>query len=189
MAKERVDGVDADFAFVPTRGLTIQGAFEILNAKFADYPGASCISPFLPGTQTLSTRVVNINGVPTTVGALVTTTCNFAGNRVAYAPPFSASIGATYKLETPSAGVFTFNINDRYNSPYPLSGDNFAIQGRHHLVDASIAWLSPSAHLDAQFFVRNLTNQYTYATGLVSNVIQVTPGAPRTYGVAVGYHF
>ncbi|WP_293882050.1 TonB-dependent receptor [Sphingomonas sp.] len=177
VARERIDGVDADFALVLIRGLTIQGAFEVLNAKFADYPGATCIVP--------GTRVVG--GV--TIGAPVSRTCNFAGNRVAYAPPFSGSIGVTYKLETPTRGDFTFNVNDRYNSPYPLSGDNYMIQQSHHLVDASIGWVAPAGHFDAQLFVRNLTNQYVYATGLVSNSFQVTPGAPRTYGATIGYHF
>ena len=157
--------------------MTIQGAFEFLNAKYADYPGATCIVP--------GTRIVN--GM--TIGAPVTSICNFAGSTPAYAPPFSASIGATYKLETPSSGKFTFNINDRYNSRYFLSGDNFARQERHHLIDASIAWQSPNGHFDAQVFARNLTDQYVYAAAIVSNNFTVVPGAPRTYGASLGYHF
>ena len=102
---------------------------------------------------------------------------------------FSGSIGVTYKLETATAGDFTFNINNRHNSRYFLSGDNYTRQNRHELIDASIAWLSANGHFDAQVFGRNLTNRYVYATSIVAGNFLVVPGAPRTYGIQLGYHY
>ena len=176
VAKERMNGLDVDFAFVPIRGLTINGAFEILDAKYADYPGASCLTP--------GTRVVN--GV--TVGSPTVVTCNLAGERIAFAPPFSASLGATYKLET-STGDFTFNVNDRFTNRHSLAAGTPVFQEKHHIVDASTAWLSASKHFDTQLWVRNLTDEYTYSGAVASTNFQVTPGAPRTYGVTVGFRF
>ncbi len=185
VARENIDGIDADFAVVPARNLTIQGAFEFLDAKYADYPGAACLKP---GTR-VTTGFLNGVAASVTVGANVSSVCNQKGNTVAYAPPFSASLGVTYKLETASAGDFTFNINDRHNSRYFLSGDNYTRQNRHEIIDASIAWLSPNGHIDAQVFARNLTDRYVYATSIVAANFLVVPGAPRTYGIQLGYHY
>ena len=176
VAKERIKGLDLDFAYVPLRGLTINGALEILDGKYDDFPGATCSTP--------GTRVVS--GV--TIGAPVSVTCNQAGYRLAYAPPLSASLGATYKLDTAS-GEFTFNVNDKYNSRYPMSGTGVIYDPKTQLIDASVSWLAPNKHIEVQAWGRNLTDRYTYVTGIVSANFAVAPGAPRTYGLTLGYHF
>ena len=176
VARERIKGVDLDFALVPLRGLTINGALEILDGKYADYPGATCVTP--------GTRVVG--GV--TIGAPVAAVCNQAGFRIAYAPPLSASLGATYKLDTAN-GEFTFNVNDKYNSSYPMAAGVVIYEAKLQLFDASIGWLAPNKHVEVQAWGRNLTDRYHYVTAIQSTNFAVAPAAPRTYGLTLGYHF
>lgn len=38
-ASAHIKGVDADFLLAPVHGLTINGGFQYLNAKYADFPG------------------------------------------------------------------------------------------------------------------------------------------------------
>lgn len=176
IAQSTYDGVDADFNFVAAKGLTINGGFEYLDARFKDYPGASCITY---GTGTASGVTI---GLPTTV------TCNLAGFQVPNAPKFSGAIGFVYTAET-KAGKFSLSANDRFNVSYPMTPFNEIRQAAHHIVDASLMWTSANDSLDVKLWARNLTGEYTYTNAQAGRDFIVSPGPPRTYGLTVGVHF
>jgi|GEM_PF-1736998 len=177
-ASEHIDGVDGDFSIAVAHGLTVNGSFEYLNGRYANFPGTTIT---IPGVRTLPDGLVI--GAPTTLQNQ-----NLAGYKIPFAAPLSASIGATYVVDT-SAGSFSLSGNDHYNSPYALVADNSMRQGRHHILDASLNWTSVNKIFDVNLFVRNLTNEYTYAAAIESANFTVIPGAPRTFGFTVGYHY
>lgn len=176
IAQSTYDGVDVDFNFAAARGLTINGGFEYLDARFKNYPGASCITY---GTGTASGVTI---GLPTTV------TCNLAGFQVPNAPKFSGAIGFIYVFEN-EAGKFSLSANDRFNVSYPMTPFNEIRQAAHHIVDASLMWTSTNRSYDVKVWARNLLDQYTYTNAQAGRDFIVSPGAPRTYGVTVGVHF
>ena len=171
-----MNGVDADVVIAPAKGLTINGGFEAISAKYADYPGTSC--------PTYSTRVVN--GV--TIGVVTSVSCNLAGYSVQFIPHFAGNLGFTYKLDT-AHGTWSLNANDHYNGRYPLSTTGIVTQPPHNLIDASLSWTSPNKTYDVQFWVKNLTDQYVLLGGSVGAFVARTPNAPRTFGVRVGFHY
>ena len=175
-AKERMYGVDADFTIVPAKGFVINGGFEVLDSKYVSYPGTTC--------SAYSTKTVN--GV--LVGVVTNTACNLAGYTPPYAPPFSANLGFTYTTQV-FGGVVAFTTNDHYNNSYPLAPDNSIRQNAHHVLDASLTWTSPNKAYDIQVFGKNINGAYYFSNGLASNNYQVLPGAPRTYGVTIGFHY
>ncbi len=174
-ASEHIDGVDVDFNAALFEGFSVNGSFEYLDAHYAAFPGASLASPKLSATGVL---------LP---GATVINNYNLAGFDVPFAAPVSASLGATYTLDT-ARGVFSLSANDHYNSPYSMTVDSSIRQGRHDLVDLSLNWTAPNKRYDVNLFVRNLTSQYTYAAAVVSSNFAVVPGPPRTFGGSVGIH-
>ncbi len=176
IANSTYDGVDVDFSAAVVDGLTINGGFEYLDARFKDYPGASCITP---GTGTAS-------GV--TIGLPKTVTCNLAGFQVPNAPKFSGGIGFSYAIQT-EAGKFALSANDRFNVGYPMTPGGEIRQAKLHIVDASLLWTSPSRSFDINFWARNLLGEYIYGTAQAGRDLIITPGAPRTYGVTLGVHF
>lgn len=169
-ASERVDGVDGDFTIAPFKGFVINGSFEYLDGKYVSFPGTTIATPRPTG------------------GAVIQQNVNLAGYALPFAAPVSASLGATYTLLT-NAGSFALSANGRYNESYAMASDNSIRQGQHTLVDMSLNWTSTDKHYDVNLFVRNLTNQYTYAAALVSSNFAVVPGAPRTFGATLGYHY
>lgn len=178
IASERIKGLDGDFTIIPAKGLAINGAFEVLDAKYVNYPGASCSTP---GPNNI------VNGV--LVGTVITVPCNLAGYRVAFAAPFSASLGLTYSLDT-AHGRFAFNVTDRYVDRYPLTPDNTIKAPAANTVDASITWTAPDTHYDVQLYGQNLTDTYTYVAGYeAASSFAIVPGAPRVYGVTFGFHY
>ena len=178
-ARELVNGVDVDASVVPVHGLTINGAFEYLHASFANFPGTVCP---VPGAPRADPRVPG--GL---VGTVINVPCNLAGATPQFSPRVSATIGAVYNIDTDS-GSFSLSANDHYVSSTPTSSQ-YVISPAHHMVDASIGWTAPNKRIDAQMWVRNLTNVYTYVIGQVSSSFIIAPGAPRTIGGTIGFHY
>ena len=176
IAQSTYDGVDVDFNLAVAKGLTINGGFEYLDARFKDYPGASCLTF---GTGTAS-------GV--TIGLPVTRSCNLAGFQVPNAPKFSGAIGFTYAVET-GVGRFSFSTNDRFNKSYPMTPFGEIRQASHHIVDASLLWTSPDRTYDLNLWAKNIGGEYMYLTAQAGRDFVVSPGAPRTYGITAGVHF
>ena len=54
-----------------------------------------------------------------------------------------------------------------------------------------MVWRSSDERYDVQLFGKNLGGTYYYATALgpAGGDYVYSPGAPRTYGITVGYHF
>ena len=181
-ASETINGVDGDFSVAVTRRLVLNGSFEYLHAKYDNFPGTTIA---IPGTTTFATSA----GGTYTIGTpTVLQNQNLGGFDVPFAPPFSASLGAIYTVET-GVGTFSLSGNDHYNSPYSMVGDDSIRQKRHHVVDGSLNWTSSSKRFDVNLFVRNLTKQYVYAVAQESTNFAIVPAAPRTFGVTAGVHF
>ena len=89
-ASEHSDGVDGDFSIAPFRGFVVNGSFEYLDARFDSFPGTTITAPRRDANDNV------LNGVVTTQNV------NLAGYHVAFAPPVSATLDATYTLDTPS---------------------------------------------------------------------------------------
>jgi iron complex outermembrane receptor protein len=178
VAVERERGFDADFAYVPLSGLTIRGGLEVLNAKYSRFPGSTCSSPG-PGHL--------VNGV--LAGSVISVPCSLDGYNVALATPLSASLGFIYNVDT-QYGSLALGANYHYDERHTLTTDSSIYAPAANLVDASLTWTAPNQHYDAQFYVKNLTNDYTYVNAFVApNSFAYLPGAPRTFGVTVGFHY
>lgn len=174
-AAARIKGIDADFVVAPARGLTINGGFVVLDAKYHSFPGGTCTTP----------RVI----AGAVLGGFASAPCDLSGNRLPSAPKFSYSIGVTYAFDTPIGG-FELNANDGYKSDYPWEPDNRLKQEAYHLVNASITWTPDDSEFSLQLFARNLFDEYYFSSGAETAGNDVyLPAAPRTYGVKARYHF
>lgn len=168
---EQMDGVDADFSFVPMSGLVINGGMEYLKAKYKSYPGTTCSSPGTGG--------VGVVSVP----------CDLSGRRVALSSPFSATVGFSYTIDS-SFGSWVFGANLKHDDARPLTPDGSVRAPSSNLIDANLSWTSPDKRYDVKLFGRNLTKKFTFVNGFVApGDFAFLPGEPRTYGVSVGVHF
>ncbi len=168
-------GADVDFVLAPAKGLTINGGFEFLNARYTNFPAGILTIP----------RVVT----GTILGGNISTTANLTGFQEPQAPDFSASIGVTYVVPT-SIGEFELNANDGYRSSFSWEPDNRLRQAAYHLVNAAITYRPVNSRFSLQVFARNLNGAY-YAVSAAagSGGDAFLPGAPRTYGARARYNF
>ncbi len=174
-ASAHTKGVDVDFTVAPTRGLTFTGGFEYLHARFADFPSGPCTTP----------KIVTA----TVLGGVASGSCNLSGFHMPSAPDFSFNISANYVVPT-SVGPLTFTMSDGYKSQFYWEPDNRLTQPSYHVVNGSIEWASSDRRYGVQVFVRNLTGSYYYTgAAVVAGNDVYSPGAPRTFGVVLKFHY
>ncbi|HMN43026.1 MAG TPA: TonB-dependent receptor [Povalibacter sp.] len=175
-ASAQMKGVDADFVFAPTHGLSISGGLEYLDAEYDEFPSGICSAP-----RPIQGPVL---------GGAGTVPCDLSGRRPPSAPKFSYSLGVTYEIDT-SIGAFAFNASDGYKASYFWEPDNRLEQDAYHLVNASVTWTAVNSRYSVQLFGRNLNDAYYFSSGseaTAGNDLYV-PGAPRTYGITLRYTY
>jgi len=175
-AKAKIDGVDADFTLAPSRNFSIYGSVEYLDAHYESFAGGTCVTPRTIGGAIL--------------GGSTATPCDLSGMRLPQAPEFSFTLGASYAVDT-GIGRITAAINDSFKGRYNLVADGYIQNAPHHLLNSSLNWESSNGYYNAQLYGRNLTNSYYYvgAGEAVANNDLYLAGAPRTYGVTLGFKF
>ena len=90
-------------------------------------------------------------------------------------------------------GWNTWTITSRpfYNTGYAFELDNVLQQPDYSDLNVSVRWKSADRHYTVQHFANNLTNATIGVFGSTEafGSHQEIYGAPRLYGVTVGYHF
>lgn len=171
-AKARIKGVDVEVEVRPTRNLSLNGAIEILSAKYSDFPNAAAFTP----------RTAAPFGNASFVLA------NAKGNDLSRAPRFSAAGGATLRIPVGTGGIDA-NVNFSYNGGFYWEVSNRLHQKSYGLLNANLSY-SPDDHLTVGLFAKNITNTkyYTYVDASAYGD-RGAAGAPATYGVRTSVKF
>lgn len=172
-AGARIYGLDLDGEIVIAHGLSFDGGFSYNHARFTSFPFADFIVP--------------VNGVAPAPGGVVPGSA--AGNTLPFAPDVTFNVGGDYKVEVPF-GTIEAHATYFRTSHYFSSADNVAMQPAYDLINVSLGWTDPSKHLSLKLWGKNVGNSY-YSTSLLeaSQGVIRGSGAPRTYGVTLGYRF
>ncbi len=182
-ASARMNGVDMDLNFVPSRYFNLTGGVSFLDSKFKNFEDGLITVPN-PATCTPTPQSTG----PLT-GGNSTCTVDLSGNRTSRAPVFTLSIGATVTVPT-SAGDISLNASLYHNPGFFWEADNRYRQPEYNLVNGTITWTSPDKKFDVRVYGKNLLNEYYYSFLSTSTLRDAaSPEMPRTYGVAVGVHF
>jgi len=116
---------------------------------------------------------------------------NLDGNPLPFASNSSAVLGAAYRFDVSEALSGRADLNYKYQSEFTLGADtsgNSFVQDGYGLLDAQIDFVASDAY-EFGFWARNLTNE-DYAVSAYSFFGDTTfRGAPRTYGVSLGYKY
>lgn len=172
--KVRTRGAELDSTVLAAPGLQLRASVGYLDAFFVDFPNATADGE------------------------------NFAGHRLPNAPRLTASLGTSYSHPLGSSGYYgDLNVNFSYRTSYYSDevnvrqvtlGDQAMRYGRtpsYGLLDASYTLSSPNGTWDTTIWARNLTNKYyvvNYFQDFFGTYVS-SPGAPRTFGIRVNYHF
>lgn len=116
---------------------------------------------------------------------------NLNGNPLPFASEFSTVLGATYDFDVSQTVTARADVNYKYQSEFTLGADisgNSFVQDGYGLLDASVDFIASDTY-EFGLWARNLGNE-DYAVSAYSFFGDTTfRGAPRTYGVSLGYRY
>ena len=186
-AAVKVDGVEAEFEFVPVRELRIVGNATYLKSRFTSFPTNSAYIP----NPAVCTPGANPPG--RTTGALTggNTLCigSATGNRTPQSPRFAASLGATYTMQVGSQGEVIANVQINHTGKVFFESDNRLFQRDYNRINAALEY-RPSPNWGIEVYGKNLTDRHAYVSATSGGTgDQGQLGAPRTYGVNVKFDF
>lgn len=168
----KIYGLEAEVTARVTPELTLNANGGYLHTRIGDFPNAP-----------------NVNRLPNGRDDFGNPNFNAKGNLLPFAPDFSGNVGFNYRLPL-EGGHINLASNLYYTSKVVTELDNRLTVGAHELLSASLGWEGNNG-LRVSVWGNNLTNKYYYVSlfGVAgANDIGI-PGAPRTYGVTLGYTF
>lgn len=172
-AKARLYGADLDAELLLFKGFLLNGGFAYNHSKFTSFPNADFVVP-----------VGNCTPPP---GGICPGSA--AGNRLPFAPETTFNLGANYSVNF-NFGRVILNSNYYRTSRYFAAPDNVGYQPAYGLVNASVEWVDPEGRLSVKAWGKNLGKTvYTVSLIEANQGLVAGLGAPRTYGVTLGYRF
>jgi len=190
-AKVKIQGVEAEFQWLATERLMLDGNLAYVDARWDEYTDAGCLRP-------------QFQSVACTENADGSFTQDLSGKRLNQTSPWSANFNATYNGELGNGlnwyvrGEVAFK-DDRLFFP-DLDPD--VVDGAYTLLNASVGISGASGNWDVILWGKNLADE-DYLISASRNRDQgnpnfgavpfesyrVTVGEQRTYGVTLKYRF
>jgi iron complex outermembrane receptor protein len=180
-ASAKVNGADLEVVVAPpvqTGSLHVTANMSYLHGRYGQFQNMLILVP----------KLNFATGLPT--GASTSISANTSGQIMIRTPPITTNIGVDYSFPV-GAGDLGFNVNYYFNSGFFWDADNRVKQPSYDLINAQISYELPDSGWKITGFVRNLANKFYYAQVSTSGGIgdQYSAGAPRTYGITLGFKY
>ncbi|NOW44774.1 iron complex outermembrane receptor protein [Novosphingobium sp. SG751A] len=197
----RIYGLDADINWRVTDHLRLFGGVNLTHARYTSFTDAVLSTPYPVAS---GFNIANLTYVNSKTGAtMANTAClgtfgspaaqlggnclyygDASGHKLQNTPDITFSLGGSYELSK-----FTLAGNVYYNGGYVGSPDERVTQAHYTLVDGSLTY-RPNDRVYARLWGRNLGNAfYRTQIGASNSGDNGTYGAPRTYGVTLGFEY
>jgi len=114
---------------------------------------------------------------------------NYKGRTLDDSPQYTASLGYTYRQPLSIGGDMELSAHSYFSGSYLLSVVTIPTQYRqpaYHMTDVNATYRFSGDRWYVQAYARNLENKIIVVN---ANTNAAVPGAPRTFGVRVGFHY
>jgi len=162
---------------VETGNLRFTANMSYLHGRYGNFPNMLVLVPNL-----------NANGQPT--GGSTSLSITTHGQTMIRSPKITTNLAVDYSFPV-GPGNLGLNVNYYFNAGFYWDPDNRVKQPSYDLINAQVSYELPNSGWRITGFVRNLTNKFYYAQVSTSGVIgdQYSAGAPRTYGLTLGFKY
>ncbi|HWU01706.1 MAG TPA: TonB-dependent receptor [Novosphingobium sp.] len=160
----KVDGIETEATFTPTRDDRLLVAINYTNARYSNF------------TPT------NSSG----------DSVNFAGKALDHAPKWTATVAYNHTFNLGQGNRVEAGVMSRISSAYYMSDLNMLYQFRQPSftkTDLTVTYKADQDRYYVQAFAKNLENNITIAAAAAGNTPSVTIEEPRTFGVRAGVKF
>ena len=163
--KSEVYGSEIQIDWVPLHGLTLSGAATYLHAA---------VTSTFPNFNTLSQPI------------------DFKGERFPFTPKWSWDLDGEYEGNASDSLIAFagFHVNSRTRTTSSLGATSFFYVPARTLLDLRAGIGAGDGSWRLQLWAKNVTNKYYWTDRQISqDPIFQNAGAPRTYGLTLGYKF
>ncbi|WP_158413439.1 TonB-dependent receptor [Haliea salexigens] len=179
-------GLDIDFEALLGESTRLFGGLGLMQSEYKDFTDAIGYVPNVPPAGIVLGPGLPM-GVPGSGNAAFT--FDASGNQLSYAPDVTASLGATYTLDT-SHGYYDFTTLVYYTDDVYYDFSERLKQDAYTVVNASIQWSSDSERYRAMLWVDNLFDQEYSLSVLGFGFGDFSqPARPQTVGFKVTMNF
>lgn len=162
------EGVDFTAKWVVDRSFHFDGGATYLKSRYNQFDNAQ---GFDPTTGILSSKN------------------NYSGNKIVRNPPFSATAGFEYLVDT-SSGTLTAGSDYYYNSGYFFDAENLLHQSHYYLVNAHLSYTYEPWKTMVSLYGNNLNRAKYYIFELQDDFGVVGRlASPTVYGVRLNWTF
>lgn len=168
-AEAELYGVDIDLNAKVTDRLSVNGAIELLHARYQTFNSAPIGGP--------------LGGEGVQPGSA-------AGNYLPYAPDVAANLGINHSAPL-GGGMLSTTLLGYYVSRQYAQPDNIVSQDPYVTLNASVTWESADG-FSIRAWMENITDELVMQNSTNSAPTgrqAISYQAPRTYGITLGYHF
>lgn len=165
-ASAKIQGIEGDVTFMPVQGLTLGGTLAYTDAKYNEYNGLDLTGDGIPDPE-LARQL-----------------------KLARIPKFTYSLFGTYELNIRDQGTVAFQVGYDHTGRRAMNDLNTFFLDGFGLLDASLTIQPADKRYKVTVFGKNLTNKLYQTTGVdIATFRSTYIGAPRRYGVALGFEF
>lgn len=171
-AKSRINGADADLTVFVNEHFSLRANAAYLSGKYTSFPSAVFFT---------------VNAAPG-FGLTTVANSNATGNETVFTPHWVTNLSGQYEIPS-SIGTFKIGATWTYNSGFFFDPQNRTANPSYHMVNGTLTW-EPKEGQYVRLQVNNLFDERYFTTIQPSAFGDLYfPGAPRTYGIALGVEF
>lgn len=185
-------GVELEFSYIPTEGLTFYGVVGWLDINYSNFCGDVNGPEFSATVPTSTCGVVTPTGVVDAMGNpqyLVDT--DQSGLKLVRAPTWDLQIGVTYEHEVGNGGLLIWNASVSHTTSMALTTPNDVgfIRDPLTTINAVVTWEAPNGQYRISLFGRNLNNDIERLGGtpVATLFAFAAPTQPRQYGISMTF--
>jgi iron complex outermembrane receptor protein len=197
-ASAKINGGEADLAWVPIKRLELGAGVGYIDAKYSSYPDGqasvpcadvSSLSISNPAEQTGVTNALASCTATGGLGVAIVGGRDLSGNRLEAAPDFTGYVRGQYTVPTTIGGI-TLGATLSYRSSAYWDPANVYKDPSRPDLSARIAWASLSHRWGLSVYGENLTNKEYNEQVLVEPFGGFrVPARPRAVYGRVDYHY
>lgn len=159
-AEANIKGVELELAWLPTDRLSLAASIGYTDATYDRFD------------------LLDVDGDGSPDPELA------KGLQLVRAPKWTYAASAAYDYPLENGSQLSGRVAYSHTSRAPLNDSNSRFLSSYQLVDASLAWTSPSERYQVSLWGKNLTNEMYATTGALSALyLNIYQSAPRSYGV------
>ncbi len=177
-ANSNVKGIDGQLRYAVTDRLEINVGAAYLKAEYEDFDASQ-----------IWTQCADAAACGDSYGVFLPSFADASGNEMQRAPELTGTLSVSYRMDV-AGGALNLAGTLYHTSDFYFDSSESYQQDAYDLLSLRAAWTSPSEQYTVALFGDNLTDE-EYRNQVLPQFYGTlsTWGAPRTFGVSVGFHY